>query len=73
MNNLIYILRNRNDHAKIDDFIQKFGLETCYKSKYETVLKCEKLILTLKKKYIMLNVLSSQSQLITDVQKFFQV
>ncbi len=73
MNNVIYIERNRNSSKRIADFIRRFGLVPCYKSKQETVLKRENLILTLKKKYIILNVLSPQSQVISEVQNFFQV
>lgn len=73
MNNMIYISRDKKNSKKIDEFIKEFGLMACYQSKHETVLKCEDVIMSLRKKYIMLNILSPRSNVVQDVQNFFRL
>lgn len=71
MNNMIYIVRNKKSDKKISEFIKKFDLMSCYKDKKETILKCEEIIMSLRKKYVILNVISPQHQVIVDIYDFF--
>lgn len=71
MNNMIYIARDKKSNKKIPEFIKKFDLMSCYKDRQETILKCEELIMSLRKKYVILNVISPQSQVVADIYDFF--
>lgn len=71
MNNLIYISRDKGNRLKIPGFIEEFYLKPCYKSKKETVLKSEDVIMSLRKKYLILNIISNESSVITNVRNYF--
>lgn len=71
MNNLIYISRDKENCLKIPGFIEEFYLKPCYKSKKETVLKSEDVIMSLRKKYLILNIISNESSVITNVRNYF--
>ena len=71
MNNLIYISRDKENRLKISGFIEEFSLKPCYKSKKETVLKSEDVIMSLRKKYLILNIISNESSVITNARNYF--
>lgn len=58
-----YMPRNRQVDYQLNLLSQTLGLITCYKDKYETILKNDDLIISKKKKYIFLSLLSDESDI----------
>lgn len=70
MNNAIYVVRDKVSNHSIDEIINKYSLSLCYNYKNEKILKNEKIILFLKKKYAFLRVLQEDNMvLIIEIKK----
>lgn len=60
MSNALYVARNPHVDLRLDKLANDHKLITCYRDKHQRVLKNEKLIVSQKKKYIFLRVLSDK-------------
>lgn len=54
-----YLLRNHHTNLKISQIIDEYGLSKCYESKNEQVYKNERLLISIKPRYVFLEIMSS--------------
>lgn len=60
MSNTLYITRNRRVDTKLNKLVDDNKLVTCYRDRNQRIFKNEKLIVSQKKKYIFLRLLSDE-------------
>ncbi len=60
MNSTLYISRCSKSNNRIQSIIKNYGLIACYTNKKETILKSEKMLLSIKKRYFFIKIFSEE-------------